>query len=510
MMIYYNSKMDEISSQFNDFINITANNYNYIAENENFLHWIKTKEYTDATDQSVDIYEIKKLLSNTTLNIPHIASVYLYNKNTDYVISLYTANHLENFYDNNWYDQYVRNNYRDIICYREASESSYVTMCRSVSAGDDNVGGLIIFNFEANQFRKFFFADSNSSNITITSQSGNLVYTDAFGLDKNKNYITLTTDCIESFYHISVQFDSELFNEQKKLSSLSVFLSVIIVVIASLFISFGISKRFYTSLFNIINIFQNEYDQDGDMTVEVNTIINNVLQLKEKNEEIEGVLAEKISALRRSQILTLQEQINPHFIFNTLNLISMTAMAEYKKQNNITKIIKLLSDILKGVLDTENYTCSFNTELTYVDKYIQLQNIKFDNHIRFIKQIDNDVLGFSCVKFMLQPIIENSIDHGILSNDDIYGEINLKAFKEDGNFKIIISDNGPGIPPEKLDTLKKMLKEQTIPHKKHIGITNVHRRIQLIYGDKYGLKIYSDSLGTTIEYTLPCKIYTEQ
>ena len=510
MLIYYNSKMDEISNQFNDFINITNSNYNAISANYNFINWLNTAEYTESTTQAMDIYEITKQLSMSSLNIPHLDSIYLYKKSTDYVFSLNKANTLERFDDVSWYGKFVNNQNKDFIYSRNFKGIDYVTICRIVAANGDSFGGLIVFNFRADEFRKIFLADSNSAKIKITSQAGNTVFSDMDNSkDGSRGRLTLERDCIESFYHISVQFDFSAFSEQKKLSSISIVLSIIFAIIATIFISCYISMKFYASLFKIINIFRNEFGDTDDIPVEVNSIINNVLQLKEKNAQIEEVLSQKISALNRSQILTLQEQINPHFIFNALNVISMTDMAEHKKQTNITKIIKLLSDILKGVLDTESYTCSFRQELEYVDKYVQLQNIKFDNHIKFEKNIDENVKYLSCVKFMLQPIIENAIEHGIMHNPDGYGTITLKAYIENNSFKIVISDDGPGIPSPKVLELEKSLKSSTMSHKKHIGIANVHKRIQLIYGENYGLKIVPCEHGAKIEYTLPNSVYKD-
>lgn len=510
MLMYYNSKMDEISNQFNDFINITNSNYNAIATNYNFINWLNTYEYTESTAQAMDIYEMTKQLSMSSLNIPHLDSIYLYKKNTDYVFSLNNANTLEQFYDSSWYGKFANNKNKDFIYFRSFKGTDYVTICRTVDANGDFFAGLVIFNFQADEFRKIFFSDSNSAKIEITSQTGNTVFSD-FDSSKegSRDFLTLERDCIESFYHIKVQFDFSAFGEQKKLSSISIILSIIFAIIATVFISCYISMKFYASLFKIINIFRNEFGDTDDIPVEVNSIINNVLQLKKKNAEIEEVLSQKISALKRSQILTLQEQINPHFIFNALNVISMTDMAEHKKQTNITKIIKLLSDILKGVLDTESYTSSFKRELEYVDKYVQLQNIKFDNHIKFEKDIDENTMYLSCVKFMLQPIIENAIEHGIMHNSDGFGTIFLRAYIENNAFKIIVSDNGPGISPDKIYELEKSLQANSMSHKKHIGITNVHKRIQLIYGDEYGLKIVPCEHGATIEYTLPCMNYRD-
>lgn len=510
MITYYNSKMDEISNQFNDFINITNSNYNAISTNYNFINWLNTVEYTESTAQAMDIYEITKRLSMSSLNIPHLDSIYLYKKSTDYVFSLNNSNTLKRFDDNSWYGKFANNSNKDFIYFRSFNGTDYVTICRTVDANGDFFAGLIIFNFRADEFRKIFLSDSNSAKIKITSQTGNAVFSDFDDSQKaGRDFLTLERDCIESFYHIIVQFDFSAFSEQKKLSSISIVLSIVFAIIATIFISCYISMKFYASLFKIINIFRNEFGDTDDIPVEVNSIINNVLQLKEKNAEIEEVLSQKISALKRSQILTLQEQINPHFIFNALNVISMTDMAEHKKQTNITKIIKLLSDILKGVLDTESYTCSFRQELEYVDKYVQLQNIKFDNHIKFEKDISENVMYLSCVKFMLQPIIENAIEHGIMHNPDGFGTITLKAYIENNNFKIIISDDGPGISPQKAIELERSLKSSTMSHKKHIGIANVHKRIQLIYGESYGLEIVPCEHGAKIEYTLPNTVYRD-
>ena len=281
-------------------------------------------------------------------------------------------------------------------------------------------------------------------------------------------------------------------------------ISIVFVLFAAFAISYSASKHFYTSVFDIINILQNGGETAISSDSEFKFIKNNILKIRSHSYNIETELARKISELKKAQILALQEQINPHFIFNSLNLISMTDMAEHHKPTQISRIVTLLSDILSGILHGNNYTISFKAELDYLQKYIELQNIRNGNRINYITNIAPGVCELSCVKFMLQPIVENSIKYGIIHSGMNNGTVSLAAEIKNSDFEITISDNGIGMRPEVLSSLNdKLSRSDFLASSDHIGILNVHQRIRLIYGEKYGLSVSSDKNGTKVKYTLP-------
>lgn len=227
------------------------------------------------------------------------------------------------------------------------------------------------------------------------------------------------------------------------------------------------------------------------------------MSIKKDKETAENELVKSLELLKRSQITALQEQINPHFIYNALNLISVIDMSEHKKQTPITTIVTLLSDLLSSVINTKTYLVDFEIELEYLKKYMQLQNIKYKNKFALKLDIAPETLSLATAKFILQPIVENAITHGILKSDKKEGTIKITAKTDGKAFKITVWDNGKGISPEKLSDLQKKLINGKEPEERHIGLLNVNQRLRLIFGSQYGCSISSDDSGTSITFTLP-------
>ena len=201
-------------------------------------------------------------------------------------------------------------------------------------------------------------------------------------------------------------------------------------------------------------------------------------------------------ASQKAEIKALQAQINPHFMYNTLNAIS--GCARTKRTDNMISMINALSDILRYSLGSADKMVTLEEELTHVDNYMLIQNIRFNHTIDYIKVVDPDLQSMSISPLMLQPIVENAINHGPLQ---IYCQTVLyKSMDLAKNDAIIISinDNGTGIDPEKLSCLQQKLEReddlfQSVENGDiGLGLLNVHSRIRLQYGSPYGLKIESD------------------
>ena len=220
-----------------------------------------------------------------------------------------------------------------------------------------------------------------------------------------------------------------------------------------------------------------------------------------RNSQVENELAQKLELLKNAQSIALYTQINPHFLFNTLQLINTIHMSTYKQETEITRIITLLSDILSITLDTKTYLVPLRTEIEYLEKYAEILSIRYDNMFTITFDIDEDTLDLSVVKFSLQPILENSVQHGILPLRK-NGKIKISAFTQKQDLVIKIYDNGSEIPKDKLDSLHKLLSNQNIPEKNSIGLLNVHHRIRLLFGEEYGCFIDSDKEGTVVTLTM--------
>ena len=203
---------------------------------------------------------------------------------------------------------------------------------------------------------------------------------------------------------------------------------------------------------------------------------------------------------KNAELTALQNQINPHFLYNTLEIIRMEA--DSKGVRNVGQMIYLIATLFR------NYTKS-GTIITIGDEielcrlYLQLFNLKYQNKLTFTARIPAEIINYSIIKFSLQPIIENCLVHGI--DRDIPGSvITLEGFKEQNEIHILIRDNGAGISIDKLNALKEALKEGDHYPSSTIGLSNVNERLRMVYGRNYGLSIESEAkAGTTVELVIP-------
>ncbi|MBM7655529.1 sensor histidine kinase [Neobacillus cucumis] len=209
-----------------------------------------------------------------------------------------------------------------------------------------------------------------------------------------------------------------------------------------------------------------------------------------------------------SQMKSLEAQINSHFLYNTLE--SINSIAEIEEIESISIMTKALGDMFRYSIKTESELVRLSDELDHVKNYITIQNIRYDNSIDFELEIPSEISSCRILKLILQPIIENSILHG-LERKRMKGCVKLKAYEISQNRIVFeISDNGIGIEKDRLDQIRNFLQEQPEfkelgkRSKQSIGLKNVHSRIALYYGLEYGLMIESEpNIGTTIKICVP-------
>jgi len=203
---------------------------------------------------------------------------------------------------------------------------------------------------------------------------------------------------------------------------------------------------------------------------------------------------------RSAQLRALQAQINPHFLYNTLQ--SIGGMALKKNAPEIYGVTVDLSDILRYSLSFSKEMVPLGEEMKYLDSYLSIQNQRFGNRIKVIRDIAPEWLSVLIPKLILQPMVENSLEHGLGEKPGAW-EITLSAKAAGGgDMLLIISDNGLGMAPERLRYIREELakgEENAIASSAHIGLNNVNSRIRLKYGAPYGVSVESEpGQGTTV------------
>lgn len=204
----------------------------------------------------------------------------------------------------------------------------------------------------------------------------------------------------------------------------------------------------------------------------------------------------------------LASQINPHFLYNTLETIRMKAFTTGDRE--VANAIKLLGKSLRYVLDnTGTVSTSLAKEIDHIHTYISIQKLRFGERVNYEEHIDESIIldDYKILPLLLQPIVENSISHGLEGYDDATGKIILCISKDDTYLYIDISDNGIGMTKEQLECLRKKISRKDSTLTQSIGLYNINQRIRLCYGDDYQLQIFSElGKGTVIRLTLPLNV----
>ena len=212
-----------------------------------------------------------------------------------------------------------------------------------------------------------------------------------------------------------------------------------------------------------------------------------------------GQIVIEQEAKRKSELDALQSQINPHFLYNTLD--SIVWMAENEKSDGVITMVTALAKLFRISISRGKNIITVREEMEHAKNYLIIQKVRYKNKFEFEIIIQEEVLEYKTLKLILQPIIENSIYHGIEYMVD-EGFIRISASITDGKLLYEIYDNGLGIEPEKLKNLLEYKSKDNAWS--GVGVKNVHERIQLSYGTEFGLEIQSEiEEGTTVKIWLP-------
>ena len=301
-------------------------------------------------------------------------------------------------------------------------------------------------------------------------------------------------------------------------SSYTVYFSVVGIFILGGVLFFLLYRFFYIPVVAIEKYLENALPPEyWEKITFSNDIFVDIMQMIQQMNTF--VANQYSSALLKNQaeFWALQNQINPHFLYNTLDSIRGAAISEGRRE--IAEMIEALSSYFRYCISTDEEILTLEEELDNVENYFFIQQYRFEDRLTLIKmydETDGELMRCLIPKMTLQPLVENAIYHGLepmLSNGILTIRIQLRG----NDLFLVISDNGIGIAPEELASVQQRLNQTETPESavtleklagkrsRSIALSNVNQRIQMLFGDKYGLSISSTlGLGCDVELALPC------
>ncbi|WP_438445455.1 cache domain-containing sensor histidine kinase [Gorillibacterium sp. sgz5001074] len=290
----------------------------------------------------------------------------------------------------------------------------------------------------------------------------------------------------------------EPYTHTKNNMILIVLLIVPLSFLLSYFFSVRSTKQIRKLIFHIRKTVQGSYytpipsyhkDEIGELIQNYNVLITNISTLLEEK----YAFGQQVKNL---ELKSLQAQINPHFLYNTLDLIHW--MAADVQAPQIGELVQSLSKFYHLSLSNGQEWVTLSHELEHITHYVHIQNMRFDDGIRLQIDVPEELMNSRMLKLTLQPIIENSILHGILGREAETGTIRITAAEYGGDLVLTVVDDGIGIPE---DQLRNLLTAASSKRTGGFGVRNIHERIQLVYGADFGLSyssVYGEGTSVTI------------
>lgn len=354
---------------------------------------------------------------------------------------------------------------------------------------------------DISQFPELELFDSDAEHLSsICGQEQKFIYTQVESQNYDWHYIVIT----------------HLQEYTRRLSQLQFILTVIFSLLLLFFAGFSLllSMDLYRPIRKLVALLDNPKNwnaAEGRYNADIRRIAEHITSYIQKNTDLSIELKKQIGLLNDTQIWALQSQINPHFIFNTLNQIHLEAVQSLGYSSVVSRMIVTFGKIMQYALEPENLV-SLSREVEYTNLFISILSECYENRILAEFDLDDRAMETQVPRLLLQPVIENSIRHGMGGNPNQKLKILIRTkflCADDtvlpyDSVIITIKDTGAGIDPTTLKELQSSLADTPMKNDKHIGLKNIAMRLRLLFLEQAAIQIESiQGEGTTVTLKLP-------
>jgi two-component system sensor histidine kinase YesM len=503
---------------------VVTTNYNNVSELTNA--YLDYKEFPNYKRLYREITGIRFYVNNPTLI-----------NNTEFIPTT------PSILSQNWYKSVMDRKEMGWFYVRSSDDTSIdsLSLVRQLSFPDYRVSGVIMISLKQNELNRLLIQEQFDT--IIMDEQGYVVAAKNkewvglkqnqlhYGIDLSKQKIGVHQLEIEgkSSYMFVEQLipgysmnglkiisffnTSSIIKESRKVSLFGLVLILLVLIIATFFVytvSFLTSNRLLRLSRHLNRLALGDLsvvsridgnDEIGQLSRQFNYMVHNinalmqqVVEKTEQNNKLE-------LAQREIKLKMMASQINPHFLFNALESIRMSA--HIKGEKEIANVVRLLGKLMRKNLEIGREHAPLKEEIEMINSYLHIQQFRYEERLNFELDVDKGLLNMLLPPLAIQPLVENAVVHG-LENKPEGVTVKLQILANSDIVMVKVSDDGLGITPERLAEVQQLITDQEEPTRSRIGLRNVHQRLVMCYGEQAGLQIWSVyGKGTEISFNIP-------
>lgn len=498
-----------------------------------------TMETEDAPGWESETDYIRSVLENVANSHREVAGIFIATKEDLYVSTGMSRISRDPFQNERWYREASENpeeiqlisvvTGRNIVTNRSYSIDDVFSLAKAVQDPETGeVLGVILLDIRHDIIQSSIngVTIGEKGFVFVMDQEDNIVYTPVNGIvyRVNPKWVKAMEPMSVQIQGGSYQIRSELspytgwrtvgvFSMDEVMSSVNtivyiLFTCVIISLVLVVIVSFKFSRTLTNPIFKLKRLMKQA--ESGDLTVRFNFQHNDEIgelgqsfnhMIARIDQLIQMVYVEQENK-RTAEMKSLQEQIKPHFLYNTLDTISW--MARDYDAEDIVRLVDALTNMFRIGLSHGKDIITVKEEITHVSNYLYIQKIRYKDKLNYVIHVDESLYAVEVPKLILQPLVENAIYHGVKAKRG-GGTITITGVPEGENLVFTVQDDGAGMLQEKVEELNRRMSERSVlDEKKSFGLFYIRERIQLCYGKGYGVHVESAlGEGTRVTITLP-------
>jgi two-component system sensor histidine kinase YesM len=502
------------------------------------------KSFPDPEDFK-QLASLKNFIDSPAIGRPYIDSIYIYvNNSKNRFISSTTGGlvDLAEYYDQSWYQSYKSHPLEEEMWTESRMikklnvknvpvDTELITLQRRTSISDEK-DGLIVLNIKPeyieqrlnglltltgqkllilNRQNKILIESQTTPHLQDVNMADIIARPESLFELPVKDQTLVINKLYSDKYHwtfVSIVPKASLYKIPNRLIYVTLLL-LLLSFLGGTILAYYLTKNNYNDLRTIISILDSAKNsrplpllpKQGKSVYSyiMYGLISNFIE----HNYLRVQLSERKYKAQAMELSALQSQLNPHFLYNTLDTINWKATSLTGKPNELNAIIENLSDILRYSLDGSDSLVTLKTEIAVTLNYVEIQMIRYKEKFHIIWEYEKEIVKYNVLKLIFQPLIENSLYHGIKEKE---GKccIKIRISVKKSRLHIAVIDNGIGIMPERLVEVRKLLESNNLEHLRNIGLLNTQKRLKLTYGENFGIHLRSKfGWGTAIYITIP-------